>query len=208
MDLLVMLQQLELLPERRLLARQDGEDVLFLYRVVHRQVMTELFSCVEKRADGHAAGSLAGFAGVVEGIPCLAEVFMKHVHMLRHSIVHPKVFRGQLGQVLLLLLRRSSFCGLIAFWLALLRHLLKRLCHVPRMVRVSTGIREAATMEEGGRRRKSRASRSPEAREQKASDEQSKHGDVMVTFSERPVGSVKVIAEQRTAQSFLMSGNR
>ena len=82
--------------------------MLFFDGVVEGEVVAELLACVEEGADGHAAWSSAGAAGVIEEVPGLAEVFVlavyqrfrtsiaesdnnyEVIHMLSHMIVYAK----------------------------------------------------------------------------------------------------------------------
>ena len=173
--------------------------MLFFDRVVHGEVVAEFQPRVEEGAEAHPGGAFARGAGAVEEVPGSAEVFVlhiprqqipslalgwwggegrtyKHIHMLRHTVIHPKLLRAHLRQVLVFLLGRRDLGGFIAFRHALLGHLLKRLLHDVIGI-VATGRCGGESAAKGGGVVDvcGSSSGSPDGGEQETADEQTKH---------------------------------
>lgn len=85
--------------------------MLLLYGVVHGELAAKLLKCGEELLDGHAGGPLVGFASLVDGVPGVAKMIVKIIHMLRHGIIDPELCRCKLGKGCLCRLRRGWTVG-------------------------------------------------------------------------------------------------
>lgn len=88
--------------------------MLFLDCVVHGERVAELVDHGEEGADGHACGTLVGFAGFVERVPGMSEMVVKVLHVLGHVVVCAKLRRSEFGKSFFLGLRNGDilWCGI------------------------------------------------------------------------------------------------
>ena len=71
--------------------------MLFLYRMVKRKVMAELFRYTEEGANGHVLGPFSRVACGRESVPGGAEVVVEHVHVFGHVVVLFEFAVGEFG---------------------------------------------------------------------------------------------------------------
>ena len=67
------------------------KDMLFFDSVVHCEMMAELFRRSDELPNRHSSWSLVSGTGLVEHLPSCAEMRVKVIHALCHTIIYLKV---------------------------------------------------------------------------------------------------------------------